>query len=83
MRNPMLQNLVYSILSSLDGIVPRLAIDEYIQLRDFRDPAPIHFTVELKRELHDPSVTPPESTRSARIDSVEALQQDVGRWEPQ
>lgn len=52
MSNPIKQNFTRRGLNSLDCVLLGIAIENYIQFGNFRDPAAINLSIKLDGKLH-------------------------------
>lgn len=67
MGDPIENNLLRGQLSSLNGILPRVPVQEDVQFRRFGNPTAVDFAVGLDRELHSHSVPPMAETGAKGI----------------
>ena len=56
MCDPVENNLLGGRPSSLDRVLPRIAVKENVQFRHLGNPTAIEFAIELDRELHSHSL---------------------------
>ena len=52
MGNSIKNDFVCRSLGSRDGVLPRISIEQDVQLRNLGDPAAIGFPIQLDREFH-------------------------------